>query len=594
MATDRNYDQERSADVTGSGLGQAVSKMRNIQVALEARAKDGEDLEKFLKDKLEKNLKVQLTDNLMIRRQSVKEMKMLRDEMLRGNLNISKNERDRFASLYSRAIEESVKSNSVLAETASSFAMSIKGNMPSLDNILGAISVANPVVGFGLKLTKDLISMASTRKRAFEEERKHSIENLEKEALANEAQEEAAQEVKQEQKAQAEVRKRDTSRSETQKEWLRRIHGVMEQVRTNTEDLIIASGGEVRANDISHAANDPSFERIAESQDILHEDLEKVEKNTADLVKLSEEEMRKQEMARIDQIEESREDDKEAFGLTPAQVEKQKAESGGMGDMTFFGAGFGGIFGKLGRIGKRVFGPIAKLFKGLLKLSRFIPHAAVIGAVITGAIGIFDGFTNAADILDKNEVDVDFGDRVAASIGSIVGSIAGIVDWVGSLFGFDTNFEETLEKAVAKHISKMKDAALDFVKDTFGLITGLFDDAAKALEDAIAWAESGAEDVGNFFSSWWADEGEEKSERPIDNRLSDAANTRARFKRSAEIDNLTDAQRNANAEAMKSFVATPVTNVDNSSSQVVNMPRASRNDDRTMTRIHRMSTAGAQ
>lgn len=581
MAEDRNYDQERNANVTGSGLGQAVSKMRNIQVALEARAKEGEELDKFLRDKLEKNLKVQLTDNLLMRRQSVKEMKMIRDEMMRGNLKVTKDERDRFAALYNRAIEESVKSNSVLAETASSFALSVKGNMPSLDNILGAISVANPVVGFGMKLTKDLISMATTRKRAFEEERKESLKNLEQEARANEAQEEAAQEVKKEQKAQSEVRKRDTSRTETQKEWLRRIHGVMERVRTNTEDLIIASGGEVRSDNIGSAANDSSFERIASSQDILHDDLERVEKNTSDLVKISEESLKNQELERISGLEASREDKREGFDYSPSSIKKSEDE--GFGDA-------GGMFGGLGRIAKSVFGPIGRLFKGLLKLSRFIPHAAVIGAVVTGAMGIFDGFNNAAKILDKNEVDVDIGDKIAASIGSIFGSISGLIDWVAGLLGFETNIEETVTKAVAKFSANLKDKALSFVKDTFSVITGLFDDATKALERALEWVDSGAEGIGNFFSNWWNGEDEKQ---PIESKLGNA-NMRERMRRSKNIDTLTDSQRAMNANGASPVVAAPVTNnVDNSTSQMLNVPRTSRNDDRTMTRIHNLATAGA-
>ena len=203
------------------------------------------------------------------------------------------------------------------------------------------------------------------------------------------------------------------------------------------------------------------------------------------------------------------------LSAAPAQSAK---EPGGimslLGDLLTGGALMGGIEGILTALGlKKVisfFKGVKKVgatleavgeggkFASILKLGkvfgRILAKFGIVTTVIFAVIDFIDGFSDAANILGKTDVDIR--DRIAAGIGSMIGGIVGIVDDIAEFFGIDTTIGgkklgEWAKVLFAKmwsdllHPLETVDAAVAWLKDKWANISiksmyeGVFD---KAME----------------------------------------------------------------------------------------------------------------
>jgi len=607
---------EKNANITQSKLGQFLSRARAIQVALDVRLKQGDELVQFLQKKLEDNLKAQLTDSLVIRRQSVREMRTIKNQIYQGNLSLSEKNRDVFAGLYNRAIEESVKSNSILAKTASDFVSSVKGNLPSMDTILSAVSVANPVVGFGLRLTKDLIGSARNRKRAFEEERKKTLENLEDEARKTSLEDKAAQKQLDNEEAQEEKDKKgdgdivtmsDKSVSDLNApsdEWLQKIYTSIEQIKEHTLDLL-GRPEDIKTDDPldllrESLQNDGTVKidtaDLLNAQEDLKGEIEKVADNTGDILSINEEEQRDNESERLQTIEDKREDKSLGVG-TEKIAEEGKGKLGSIvSGITGMLLGRGGLGMLLGLAGA-IIGTIISVLTGFVGLAAYIPGIAVVGAAFAAAKSFFDGWTDAAAILGKPENQIDFGDKIAAGLGSIGGLVGSLLDMITSAFGFDTNLEEGIKDFSAKFVAELIDDVESLLKSAVSGATEFFGKLGETIDKVIEWAkEKTKEYLPDFMYDWmWGNSsdvniGEGFTPGGSDVQMGEVAPS-ARVSRAEALNSAVERAK-AQGAAVPTVVAPSQTTVDNSRSTVINVPRSVRNDDRTLDRIERQTANG--
>lgn len=185
-----------------------------------------------------------------------------------------------------------------------------------------------------------------------------------------------------------------------------------------------------------------------------------------------------------------------------------------LGDLLAGGALMGGVEGILTALGlKKVisfFKGVKKVgatleavgeggkFASILKLGkvfgRILAKVGIVTTVIFALMDFIDGFSDAANILGR--ADVDIRDRIAAGLGSIVGGLVGIVDDIAEFFGIDTTIGgkklgEWAKVLFAKmwsallHPLDTVDAAVTWLKDKWDNISiksmyeGVFD---KAME----------------------------------------------------------------------------------------------------------------
>jgi hypothetical protein len=128
------------------------------------------------------------------------------------------------------------------------------------------------------------------------------------------------------------------------------------------------------------------------------------------------------------------------------------------------------------------------------------------------AFDFFDGFTNAAQVLGKE--DPSFIDKVMSGFIAVWKGIAGIADSITGLFGFDTNLAGMVEKGLASlynnYMSGFYNAIADFVTNgvkqiiqfgvsSYSAIGEFYDEKKKQVADLFqAVADF---DVGDFLNS---------------------------------------------------------------------------------------------
>lgn len=139
-------------------------------------------------------------------------------------------------------------------------------------------------------------------------------------------------------------------------------------------------------------------------------------------------------------------------------------------------------------------GKFASILKFGKVFGRILAKVGIITTVIFAVMDFIDGFSDAANILGKTDVDIR--DRIAAGIGSMIGGIVGIVDDIAEFFGIDTTIGgkklgEWAKVLFAKmwsallHPLDTVDAAVTWLKDKWDNISiesmyeGVFD---KAME----------------------------------------------------------------------------------------------------------------
>jgi len=533
-------DNETSSTIQRNLLsrsGKIASQLREEQVAMRARALEGNDLKEYLKNALDTNLKLQLGESLVLRRQSVREMKMIVNELKRGNLRLTEQQKQTFLGMYQRAIHDSVTSNSILARTVTDMADSVKHNIPSIDTVLSAITVSNPVVGFGLKLVKDTITASKQREKERKEEVRHLMENLETESKKLDIEMSAAEEDERRIEAESPVesiRDLGTSVIESNEKnietiesqniddeiWFKKIHSEMKEVKENThklleKDFVRPLIGDSIQHEITIEPNDVNviqeqqpqqseqiridLQQPQQSEQIRIEEqqiqemvdsndsLERVNESMQDLIRLAEEQNLENDYRRMSEIEQRRETQRTQSNDISRRIEETNEDSV--------------IFDEMGN-------KVKTMFSGLLSLTRFIPHAMIIGTVVAGAKRLFDGFNDAANILDKPENQIDMSDRISAAVGTLIGGFGGIIDYIANSFGFNTNFSEEWTKSSAKLIAnfydRINDWAVDMWEDIFGIFS-TFDQKATEFVDSLKSNLSGQakkilpDSIFNFF-----------------------------------------------------------------------------------------------
>ena len=150
----------------------------------------------------------------------------------------------------------------------------------------------------------------------------------------------------------------------------------------------------------------------------------------------------------------------------------------------------GGIFAKIGDIGKGIGSVLAGPLKMFGELTDVAPFLKTVGKVL-GPIGlimsVFDGLSLAfnTEKLQKyfGKEDIGMQERISGFIGGFIGGFGGIIDMLAGAMGFeDTTFQEDMSKNISQGMNKV----FDGIKAVFTFIGDILrSEPAKALFGAI-------------------------------------------------------------------------------------------------------------
>lgn len=384
----------------------------------------------------------------------VKEMRETLRLLQQGAIKGSDAKRKEVIDQYKIAINASEKSASAIRAGIENLGKSVAEHMPAVDQVIGALTVANPAAGLAVNVVKSFMVNSRERKRAIKEERQATLQKIKEEKEAALKKQVAAIE---EEKA-AEFRKKQAVErmnegKKHKKEMLDRLDNIH---AANLKMLEIWDGNDSQDNQLLQAANDES-------------------ENTEKLVRLAEEEKSDREQDKMTQLETDREGKGGlASSNSDSDDEEEKKDLGLFGSL---GKGLGGIFGKLGK-----FLVFIKKFAGFgLKLAGFV-------GLIWGGV---EGFKNAAEILGKDEGSLTLADKLGAALGNIIGWFGTLLDSILGMFGIQTNYGEQLTSKVAHFFADVFAKAGEWITSFFTPVIEYFQNNSVA--------EIGGDIIGKLF-----------------------------------------------------------------------------------------------
>lgn len=397
---------------------------------LAARLKDNNDpnaVVDAISEVVQANLKAQAHGNALVKDKALGDLNMTLKMIRTNQANVGPGNRDKYISILNRSLEESTKSISEIEDTASSMRSvsdAMTDVLPSPDSLINALTVANPLVGHGVKMVKQMAVGALKTTMDGKKSRQKQLDILQQEAdtLAG---------ITPEQEEQTEAAKQTAARNST----------IIGELKLMNEQF--ASLYDIWADDVVD-----SIDNVKDS----------VDKQTTENARLEERRLRAERENKREGIE----DQPTTTGPTtevPADPELTD------GIATFLGSFAGGSLSKLGG-----------LLGGIGRFALFATKAVGIGALLTGAYTFFDGFFNAADILGMDETKIGFTDRIRAGIGSLGEGLAESLNGIANFLGFEDLVDtEDLSTRIATGIEDLGKSIGGMIYDAQQYLTGMWD-----------------------------------------------------------------------------------------------------------------------
>lgn len=463
---------------------------------------DPAEVAKQLESILFEAINIQNADDRGFQLRALKELKQLRADMVAGQINAGSSGH-KFVGLYSHVIDQldnltntTNKSNNVLAKTADSFSRSL----PSTDSLVAALMTANPIVGYGVKVIRDISKSrkeANSRSRD-EAKRKLSVLKSEEEYIKSQIeQQEAESKNTEEKEKQVKREKREYKRGGIYAPLLTEIRDEIKRL----ESFLNQTNDEISDSNVLIAKN---LEAVNDSIIDQTETLEKIEKSNDRDEKLSKmSESKDKGIPIIDEVATLGQQEKKGgildtllSGLLgmPLRV-MTGAVAGFMGLLTGIMsigslAAAGGLIGGLIKGASSLVSFVLNLGKGLLRIG--LKSLALPATVLAAIYGLFDGFFNADKIIGKADSEISLGERITAAVSNAFATVAKLVDWITNLFGFDLFDSEGLEKKIYNFVVSIPDKVtmvLDYVKQLFDTM----------LDQVIYTYDNLVEDVTSFY-----------------------------------------------------------------------------------------------
>jgi hypothetical protein len=446
------------------------------------RGQSPEESLEELKNILIESIHIQNSGSKILQKKSLEELKQLRQDMMAGQISAG-SKTNQVVGSYTHVIgqiEEMLDQTNQNNKAYEGAIDSIKGAFPSSDSLVAALMTANPLLGYGVKLFRD---MAKSRSEAKQQARQMEQERLKKIKMETEL---INAQFEQLEKEEAVTEKEEDAIKEKEKP-------VLERVETDAP----VTDNDRQSNILSMTDDHALF--IAET----------IEDSTNKLIRYFEEADKKND--RDEKLTKM----KESSG-TPVQMPEQgpkgvtQGRKGGMLGMLARGAL--AIVTGLGLSLAAFTAPLIAMM-GILKgigafAVKLVSKLALPIVVFKAIYDFFDGFFSVGEWLGKNEEDVSLLDRIKMGVYS---AIAGFVSIFTDVFAWLTggtskskeemavamfNFVENLTATVIEWVSNAYDSVLNFFKSIPDTVMNMIDSMGTAIKDGY---QAGVDKVTEIF-----------------------------------------------------------------------------------------------
>jgi len=459
-----------------------------------------------------------------IGRSAVNEMRNIRRDLIANRIKTG-DKTGEFVGKYSIVLDQIDKIERESSEDSgdsvvSGIKDSIANSLPSADALTAALMTANPVLGYTVKMGRDLFN---ARKRA-----KQQVKSRQDDRIAQLAQEEK--------KTKEDIEETSTSGSlsDDQNQLLIKLEMIREEIEILSKVMQKDHDTNLEQVSDTKSANDV-LERVAVDSESTKENLEKI-------TKIEETRLRKErsDKGKKRLIEREAEFESKSNSMTSALLGKDNQSTQkalGINTETF--GLFSGLGGAIGGLASKILKPIGFVLSFFAKASVVFIKYAAIGTVLVGvvnAIGsFFEGLFTASKILGKDEEAVTILDRVRAALTAALAGFLSPINWlldkvglgfaedqvdiqnkllviqdrigewissifngVGKYFTIDYYKDNILPKIVSIYNSFTETISegVEFIKDKIADFS--WTSAVKQIEDGI---KTIIEDISNIFSN---------------------------------------------------------------------------------------------
>lgn len=490
---------------------------------------------------LKEAINMQASGSKFFADRALKEIKFIRSELIRGQINGGART-TQMTMLYGSLIEQMEDIAKKADKTQNSMDKAvgtIKAAFPSVDTLVGALMTANPIMGYGVKLFRDIMRNRKAAKSAAQAEHKKRLASLKEQEALIEKQAEIAdtqQEVAKEEKKEVVEKKKREKRGGVYKEALEQIRKEISDLkdlidRTDTAEKVSFDGGSA-AEQLSLFAQMETEQVVEELAQVEKENAEKIVDAIHEIVENDQQERketkRKAKLTRV-----SASGGKMYSAPTAVEHQGTKEKDGGpfasilgfMRVLTLLGA-LGGTAGLL----TTLITPIGALFSFIGNLGgmlvRMLPALAMPAVIITAIYEFLDGFFRAGEILGKPENQVSLVDRIMVGVSNLLGAVVRLFDWIAEKLGFDFIDTSDITKtiydffmSIPEHVKGMIDAMVVQIEKSYdeavGSVTKIYDKIVNSfleLYNAItgkldSWINDFKNtDMLTWITSQWGDE----------------------------------------------------------------------------------------
>lgn len=441
-----------------------ILDVRNMRRSIQLRGiEDPKEVTALLEKVLRDAVIAQASGSRTFERKAFNELNQIRQDLVAGQINAGAS-KDSMVGIYSHLLDqmnsmrEDGKKTSSLADNAFE---RLSSSIPSADTFISALMTANPLVGYGVKIARDI--MRSTKAGAANQK----AEKAKRLAILKEQEKYIEEQLKakeEEVKAGGDV---DSLANET-------YGKLLEDIRNEIAELRKQLSGDGLNPDGAPPVIDPGEKKVINSLDdidrAIKEQFRQDKELTADEIEaMHDQAILEDRQRKLDRL---RGDDPVPPDLIPGP-DDLGPDAGGKGGFLKLLEGFMSPIMMLLRTSLIAFAGAAV---GLFATMVAIP--ALIGTAI---YKFLDGFFNAEEIIGKASEDITMLDRVKAGVANIWGTILKIVDWVTNLFGFDFFDSTDMEKKIYGAL----DDGQKKITETFNNIVEYGKEKLKSIEETI-------------------------------------------------------------------------------------------------------------
>lgn len=440
-----------------------ILDVRNMRRSIQLRGiEDPKEVTALLEKVLREAVIAQASGSRTFGRKAFNELTQIRQDLVAGQINAGAS-KDSMVGIYSHLIDQMSsmqqdnKRSSTLADNAFE---RLSSSIPSADTFISALMTANPLVGYGVKIARDI--MRSTKANAASQK----AEKAKRLAILKEQEKFIEEQLK--------AKEDEVKAGGDEDPFLNETYGkLLEDIRNEIAELRKQLTGDGLNPDGAPPILDPGEKKVINSLDDIDRALKAQFRQdkilTADEIDaMHDQAILEDRQRKLDRL---RGEDPVPPDLGPGpDVGPDSPHGGGFLKML---EGFMAPIMMLLRTSLVAFAGAA--------IGLFTTMVAIPALIATAIYKFLDGFFNAEEIIGKASSDITMLDRVKAGVANIWGTILKIVDWVTNLFGFDLFDSTNMEKKIYGAL----DDGQRKITETFNNIVEYGKEKLKSIEETI-------------------------------------------------------------------------------------------------------------